>query len=144
MITDFYSSHASPQNVDQAFVQFVWSQLTQLPNIQVGSLEDAPEPGSVVSEEEVAQPKGKRKSKTAAKASKLGDGRKPGKSKVFVAAQEPNEAGSSNWKSMDALVARFGNKLRLAVDKETAWVSLTGSHARVSKLAIQSIVVADD
>lgn len=109
----------------------MWSQLTQLPNIQVGSLEDAPELGSAEPEEEAPQPKGKRKNKTAAKASKLGDGRKPGKSKVFLPAQEPDEAGSSNWKSMDALVARYGNKLRLAVDKETAWVSLTGSHARV-------------
>lgn len=51
---------------------------------------------------------------------------------VFTPATKPVDDESEDWRLRPAMEARFGSKLRMTVDEETAWLSLTGSHSRVS------------
>ena len=123
-IDEFYA-HPSPgstpgQAVDDAFCAFVWSVIVQQPSVRVGTV---PEGGST---EVYIAPQASALRKAKAK----GEG----------AVEEPPAAtgldivDSATIRPLDDLKEEYGDKLRIAVDPETTFAALTGSHIRVGLL----------
>ena len=141
-IQSFYASSSTSQNIDNAFIDFVWSQLVSLPEIRIGSYDQEVVPATQQQENVEATPAPEpltKESKKAARAQIRGRGRSlmdarldKGPRSVFTPATKPVDADSKDWRLRPAMEARFGSKLRMTVDEETAWLSLTGSHSRVS------------
>ncbi|KAI0786110.1 hypothetical protein C8Q75DRAFT_304194 [Abortiporus biennis] len=118
-IAEFYSTSQPPkqQNIDDAFCAFLWSVIVHQPGVLVGV---APE--GAHNEVYVApQPSSKRKGKLPE------DAPDPALSTLSAI---PDAA----TKSLVDLQQEYGDKLRIAVDPETTFVALTGSHIRPAKL----------
>ncbi|KAG1769612.1 hypothetical protein EDD22DRAFT_1048040 [Suillus occidentalis] len=118
-IVGFYSHNAThPQVVDDAFCAFVWSIIAQQPTVRVGII-----PAGVSSEVYVA-PQTSAKRKAAAKG------------EVLVEETPPSLTLVKNARdmSLEDLKAEYGEDLRIAVDPETSFAAITGSHIRSSKL----------
>ncbi|KAI9068032.1 hypothetical protein FKP32DRAFT_1588061 [Trametes sanguinea] len=130
-IVDFYahppagSSDAiqgREQNVDDAFCAFVWSVIVQRPNVRVGTVP----PGA--SSEVYIAPQASVVRKGKAKAG-CGDAEGGG-----VAASALELIPDASIRSLEDLKNEYGDRLRIAVDPETTFAALTGSHIRPSKL----------
>ncbi|KAG2057154.1 hypothetical protein BDR06DRAFT_952287 [Suillus hirtellus] len=118
-IVGFHSHDAThPQVVDDAFCAFVWSIVVQQPTVRVGTVP----PG--VSEVYVA-PQTSAKRKAAAKGEVLVEEAPPSLTLVENARD----------RSLEDLKAEYGEDLRIAVDPETSFAAITGSHIRSSKLS---------
>lgn len=118
-IVGFYSHDAThPQVVDDAFCAFVWSIIAQQPTVRVGTI-----PAGVSSEVYVA-PQTSAKRKAAAKGEVLVEEAPPSLTLVKNARD----------RSLEDLKAEYGEDLRIAVDPETSFAAITGSHIRSSKL----------
>ncbi|KAI0757275.1 hypothetical protein C8Q80DRAFT_1132805 [Daedaleopsis nitida] len=123
-IADFYSHPSSNQvqgqNVDDAFCAFVWSVIVQQPGVRVGTI----------------PPGGSTEVYIAPQASAI----RKSKAKGEDAADEPAPATGLDIvldaavRSLEDLRQQYGDQLRIAVDPETTFAALTGSHIRPSKL----------
>ncbi|KAG1889373.1 hypothetical protein F4604DRAFT_1877037 [Suillus subluteus] len=119
-IVGFYSHDAThPQVVDDAFCAFVWSIVVQQPTVRVGTV-----PVGVSSEVYIA-PQTSAKRKAAAKGEVLVEEAPPSLTLVENARD----------RSLEDLKAEYGEDLRIAVDPETSFAAITGSHIRSSKLS---------
>ncbi|KAG2345257.1 hypothetical protein BDR05DRAFT_1058382 [Suillus weaverae] len=119
-IVGFHSHDAThPQVVDDAFCAFVWSIVVQQPTVRVGTV-----PAGVSSEVHVA-PQTSAKRKAAAKGEVLAEEAPPSLTLVENARD----------RSLEDLKAQYGEDLRIAVDPETSFAAITGSHIRPSKLS---------
>ncbi|KAG2045206.1 hypothetical protein BDR03DRAFT_989022 [Suillus americanus] len=119
-IVGFYSHDAThPQVVDDAFCAFVWSIVVQQPTVRVGTV-----PVGVSSEVYIA-PQTSAKRKAAAKGEVLVEEAPPSLTLVENARD----------RSLEDLKAEYGEDLRIAVDPETSFAAITGSHFRSSKLS---------
>ncbi|KAG1810103.1 uncharacterized protein HD556DRAFT_1428263 [Suillus plorans] len=119
-IVGFHSHDAThPQVVDDAFCAFVWSIVVQQPTVRVGTV-----PPGVSSEVHVA-PQTSAKRKAAAKGEVLVEEAPPSLTLVENARD----------RSLEDLKAEYGEDLRIAVDPETSFAAITGSHIRSSKLS---------
>ncbi|KAG0697275.1 hypothetical protein DFH29DRAFT_947152 [Suillus ampliporus] len=119
-IVGFHSHDAThPQVVDDVFCAFVWSIVVQQPTVRVGTV-----PAGVSSEVYVA-PQTSAKRKAAAKG------------EVFVEEAPPSLALVENARarSLEDLKTEYGEDIRIAVDPETSFAAITGSHIRSSKLS---------
>ncbi|KAG2123565.1 hypothetical protein DEU56DRAFT_45236 [Suillus clintonianus] len=119
-IVGFHSHDAThPQVVDDAFCAFVWSIVVQQPTVRVGTV-----PAGISSEVYIA-PQTSAKRKAAAKG------------EVLVEEAPPSLALVENAreKSLEDLKAEYGEDIRIAVDPETSFAAITGSHIRSSKLS---------
>lgn len=116
-IVDFYAHRTSEaaQTVDDAFCAFVWSVILQQPNILVGVV---PEDAQGTDVYIAPQPSSKRKAK--ANDDETAD--------AVVTLEVIPDAAS---RSLEELIQQYGDTLRMAVDQETSFVALTGSHNRV-------------
>lgn len=115
-IAGFYSSQDDhPQHVDDAFCAFVWSLVVQQPSVRVGTLP----PGSI-SEVYIA-PQTSARRKAAAKGEELTEGAPS--SLVLVE--------DARHRHLEDLRREYGDHLRIAVDPETSFAAITGSHIRV-------------
>ncbi|KAM5532192.1 hypothetical protein V8D89_014148 [Ganoderma adspersum] len=125
-ISDFYSS-SSPgrvqgQKVDDAFCAFVWSAIVQQPGVRVGTLP----PGSSTDVYIAPQASAIKKAKA--------------KGEDTTAAEEPAAAtgldivDDAAIRPLEDLREQHGDALRVAVDPETTFAALTGSHIRPSRL----------
>ena len=118
-LRDFVASYYSDslqQVVDNAYFAFVWSLVVSQRTVQVGTV-----PDGVTTEVYIApQQSQKRKSKSAV------DDTTP----VTLLALLP-EAGST---TLDDLQLKYGDALRVAVDAETSFAAITGTHIRVCPL----------
>jgi oxalate---CoA ligase len=116
-IAGFYahSFELPPQNVDDAFCAFFWNVIVQQPTVRVGVM-----PQGVTTEVYIApQSSAKRKAKAR------------GEEPVEEAPPVLDSIADAETKSLDQLKSEHGEKLRIAVDPETSFAAITGSHLRV-------------
>lgn len=124
-----YYSHPSPsqaqgQNVDDAFCALVWSFIVQQPGVRVGTIP----PGGSTEVYIAPQASAVRKAKAKAKA------------KGEEAMEEPeartglDSVPDAAIRPLEDLIRQYGDQLRIAVDLETTFVALTGSHIRVCRV----------
>ncbi|KAL4080394.1 hypothetical protein V8B97DRAFT_1863880 [Scleroderma yunnanense] len=119
-IVAFYNNHDGPQQiVDDAFCAFLWSVIVQQLAVRVGVV-----PPGITSEVYVA-PQARTKRKAAAKGEDVVEDTPPTLQIIENARQM----------SLDELKHRYGDVLRIAVDPETSFVAITGSHIRPAKLS---------
>ncbi|KAF7975758.1 hypothetical protein HWV62_8551 [Athelia sp. TMB] len=120
-IIGFYNVDAThSQRVDDAFCAFVWSLIAQQPTVRVGTMP----PGSATEVFIAPQTSAKRK------AAQKGEEVLPDE-----AAPALNIIPNATAKSLEDLKAEHGDELRIAVDPETCFAAITGSHIRPSKLS---------
>lgn len=118
-IVNYYNSSDGPQQVvDDTFCAFVWSVVVQQPAVRVGFV-----PPGVTSEVYVA-PQIKTKRKAAATGEELVED-KPSLEVI----------GDARGKALEELKQQYGDDLRIAVDPQTCFVAITGSHIRPAKLS---------
>ncbi|OAX37287.1 hypothetical protein K503DRAFT_866963 [Rhizopogon vinicolor AM-OR11-026] len=119
-IVGFYSHGiAHPQVVDDPFCAFVWSIVVEQPTVRVGTV-----PVDISSEVYIA-PQTSAKRKAAAKG------------EVHVEEAPPSLilVENARERSLEDLKAEYGEDIRIAVDPETSFAAITGSHIRSSKLS---------
>lgn len=118
-IVNYYNNSDGPQQVvDDTFCAFVWSVVVQQPAVRVGFV-----PPGVTSEVYVA-PQIKTKRKAAATGEELVED-KPSLEVI----------GDARGKALEELKQQYGDDLRIAVDPQTCFVAITGSHIRPAKLS---------
>ncbi|KAI6106113.1 hypothetical protein EDD16DRAFT_203635 [Pisolithus croceorrhizus] len=118
-IVNYYnSSDGLEQLVDDAFCAFVWSVVVQQPAVRVGVV-----PPSITSEVYVA-PQIKTKRKAAATGEELAEDR-----------PSLEVIGDARGKALEELKQQYGDDLRIAVDPQTCFAAITGSHIRPAKLS---------
>ncbi|KAG7098926.1 hypothetical protein E1B28_000821 [Marasmius oreades] len=120
-VRGFYESHPSVlrQNVDDAFCAFVWSLIVQQPTVSVGQI-----PDGVTSEVWIApQTSAKRKANAR------------GEVHVETQPRELNIVPDAKIRPLEELQAEYGEKLRIACNRDAIYASITGSHIRFSKLS---------
>jgi hypothetical protein len=111
------TSHLT-QTIDDSFISFLWRSLCDLQEIRLGVLQVAASENGDADEV---------KTKTvSSRGGKLNRDARRGVQHVFVPLDEAEKS-----RSMEELVALYGSRLRLAVDPETCWVTMTGGHDRV-------------
>ncbi|KAF8845363.1 hypothetical protein BDN67DRAFT_941224 [Paxillus ammoniavirescens] len=119
-IVGFYSAQDShSQVVDDALCAFVWSVVVQQPSVRVGTV-----PPGVTSEVYIA-PQMSAKRKAAAKGNAIAEEALP--SLLLVE--------NARKMSLEDLMRQYGDDLRIAVDPETSFAAITGSHIRPPKLS---------
>ncbi|KAI0651544.1 hypothetical protein C8Q79DRAFT_933943 [Trametes meyenii] len=122
-VVDFYAqpgpSGVQGQNVDDGFCAFVWSVIVQQPGVRVGTV-----PSGSSTEVYVA-PQASVIKKAKAKGEETGE---PAAATALDIIQD------ATIRSLDDLRNEYGDRLRVAVDPETTFAALTGSHIRPSKL----------
>ncbi|KAF9243844.1 hypothetical protein BU15DRAFT_86274 [Melanogaster broomeanus] len=119
-IAGFYGTQDGHQQVvDDAFCAFVWSVVVHQPSVRVGTV-----PPGVTSEVYIA-PQASAKRKAAAKGNEFAEEAHP--SLLFVE--------DAHKRSLEDLKRQYGDDLRIAVDPETSFAAITGSHIRPPKLS---------
>ena len=131
-ITEFYSHPSSSevlgQNVDDAFCAFIWSMIVQQPGVRVGTIPPGGSTEVYIAPQASAVRKAKAKGGEAVE-----DVPMPGLDIVEDAAVRP----------LEDLRQQYGDQLRIAVDPETTFAALTGSHIRVRGCSSHKRVGAD-
>jgi oxalate---CoA ligase len=103
--------------VDDAFHVFAWSIIVQQPTVCVGTI-----PPGVTTEVYVApQPSANRK------------GKAKGEEHVTDEAYALQIIPDAKHRPLHSLKADYGDALRIAVDPETSFAAITGSHIRVRR-----------
>ncbi|KAK0198496.1 hypothetical protein F5146DRAFT_1158718 [Armillaria mellea] len=120
-IFDFYSHNSSSaaQNTDDSFCAFVWSLVVQQPNVLVGT-----KPAGVNSEVWIA-PQTSAKRKASAK----------GESFVETRPAQLATIPDARSRSLEDLIKEYGDDLRIAVDPDSIYAAVTGSHIRFPKMS---------
>ncbi|KAI0067924.1 hypothetical protein BV25DRAFT_1819394 [Artomyces pyxidatus] len=118
-IADFFSA-SHPQVVDDAYLAFVWSVVVRQPTVRVGTV-----PPGTTTEVYIA-PQQSKKKKAKAENEEIPEPA-PRTELVII----PDAAK----RTFDELRAQYGDELRIAVDPETCFAAITGSHTRPSKLS---------
>lgn len=120
-IVDFYSHNSSSaaQNTDDSFCTFVWSLVVQQPNVLVGT-----KPAGVNSEVWVA-PQTSAKRKASAK----------GESLIETRPAQLETIPDAKSRSLEDLIKEYGDDLRIAVDPDSIYAAVTGSHIRFPKMS---------
>ncbi|KAI6046107.1 hypothetical protein EDC04DRAFT_1872913 [Pisolithus marmoratus] len=118
-IVNYYSNSDGPQQVvDDTFCAFVWSIVVQQPAVRVGVV-----PPGITSEVYVA-PQMKVKRKAATTGEELAEDR-----------PSLQVIGDARGKTLEELKQQHGDDLRVAVDPQTCFAAITGSHIRPAKLS---------
>ncbi|KAG6333065.1 hypothetical protein ID866_6027 [Astraeus odoratus] len=119
-ITAFYNGYDGPQQVvDDALCAFVWSVIVLRPEVCVGVI-----PPGITSEVYIA-PQTSAKRKAAAKGEQLFEDGPP----VLQVIED------ARTKTLQELKSQYGEDLRIAVDPQTSFAAITGSHIRPAKLS---------
>lgn len=119
-IRDFHAHSQPPQNVDAAYCAFVWSIIVPQPEVRVGLAPEG-EPEVFVA----PQPsKGTKQKKKKAEEEDDDDD-------DVAAAGALEVVDDAAVRSLEDLKAQYGDHLRIAVDPQTSFVAITGSHIRV-------------
>lgn len=113
----FYTIDATlPQTVDDSFCAFVWSLVVQQPTVRVGII-----PQGAATEVYIAtQISAKRKAEAK------------GEEVVEEQVSTLDVVPDATTRSLHDLKTRYGDGLRIAVDPDTSFAAITGSHLRVS------------
>lgn len=112
----FYTIDAThPQTVDDSFCAFVWSLIVQQPTVRVGTI-----PSGAATEVYIAtQTSAKRKAEAK------------GEEVVVGHASTLDVVPDATEASLQDLKTQYGDGLRIAVDPDTSFAAITGSHLRV-------------
>ncbi|BGP35225.1 hypothetical protein JCM10296v2_007057 [Rhodotorula toruloides] len=128
------------QRVDDAFLSFVWDALISQPGVRVGVLSQLAAPAG---EEPKVEDQGNQDGAPPAEGKDAEDAKtakgKGKKKKIERKAQGPTHQvrvieGDEREEGRAALQERYGDNLRILAGEETAWVAITGSHARPTSL----------
>ncbi|PCH33343.1 hypothetical protein WOLCODRAFT_159996 [Wolfiporia cocos MD-104 SS10] len=118
-VEGFYAHHGAPQKVDDAYCAFVWAIIVQQPAVRVGTV-----PPNAANEVYIAPQASARR-----KAKEKGED---------VAETLPSTAfeiiPDAELRPLEELWREYGDSLRIAIDPETTFTAITGSHIRPSKL----------
>ncbi|KAJ7596727.1 hypothetical protein C8J56DRAFT_295687 [Mycena floridula] len=119
-VVDFYTDNLlQSQNTDDAFCSFVWSLVVRRPTVRVGTV-----PDGVSSDIWVApQTSAKRKALLA------------GQEHVSEAPPELALIPDAKSRSLDDLIAEYGDSLRIGLDSDAIYAIITGSHIRYPKMS---------
>lgn len=110
-----HNSVSHPQTVDDSFYKFVWSIILQQPTVRVGII-----PEGAATEVYIApQTSAKRKAKAK------------GEEHTEEIPPTLDIVADAKSRSLDDLKAEYGDNLRIAVDPDTSFAAITGSHIRV-------------
>lgn len=114
-VSDFFSQHTASltQNVDEAYLVFVWSLIVQQPTVRIGVV-----PPGVPTEVFVAPQNNKTKARD-------GDTEPAQVTQLDIIPEAKS-------KSLAELKIQYGDTLRIAVNGESSFVAITGLHHRVS------------
>ncbi|TDL28869.1 hypothetical protein BD410DRAFT_738661 [Rickenella mellea] len=119
-IHDFHNSNPThPQVQDSTYHSFVWSIISQQPAVRIG----IPPPGQNNEVYVPLQAKAAKKAKDA------------GTDQQVPTAMTLQVIPEARVSSLEDLSAKYGDRLRIAVDPETSFAAITGSHVRPSKLS---------
>jgi len=113
-INEFYHKNVA-QTVDDGYCAFVWSVIVQEPTVRVGVLPPGEHTEVYVALQRSAQKKAKKK------------GEEVVEDPVAALSIVPD----ATMRGLDQLKAEYGDSLRIAVDPETSFAAITGSHIRV-------------
>ncbi|KZT06305.1 uncharacterized protein LAESUDRAFT_726133 [Laetiporus sulphureus 93-53] len=121
-IQGFYARNSSTaaQKVDDAYCAYVWAVIAQQPTVRVGMVP----PGGATEVHIAPQASAKRKAKTK--------GEKP--PEALPAPEGLQIIPDAAIRPLEELRAEYGEGLRIAVDSDTAFTAITGSHIRHPKL----------
>lgn len=115
-IVDFYANNAlQSQNTDDAFCGFVWSLVVQRPTVRVGTV-----PPGLTSEVWIA-PQASAKRKALLNGEEI----------VPEAPPKLDIVPDAKSKSLQDLEKQYGDRLRIALDPDAIYATITGSHIRV-------------
>jgi oxalate---CoA ligase len=115
-IVGFYTVDAThPQKIDDSFCAFVWSLIVQQSTVRVGII-----PSGAATEVYIA-------TQTSAKRKAEAKGEEIVEEQVSTLDVVPD----ASTRSLDDLKAQYGDDLRIAVDPDTSFAAITGSHLRV-------------
>ncbi|GJJ08438.1 hypothetical protein Clacol_002654 [Clathrus columnatus] len=118
-IHDYYETSTSfVQTLDDGFYAFVWQLLQQQPSVQIGLVQET-------SLEVYIAPQKSKKSVETEQLITAGDS-------IYGGGLKPIDNGKTL--ALTELIQTFGESLHIAVDPETCFCALTGSHIRQSKL----------
>ncbi|KAI8995421.1 hypothetical protein BD414DRAFT_410090 [Trametes punicea] len=129
-IVDFYAHPSETsgdrvqgrkQNVDDAFCAFVWSVIVQQPAVRVGTVPEGTSAEVCIAPQASASKKAKAKGEEAVE-------------DEVAPASALQVIPDANIRPLNDLKNEYGDRLRIAVDPETTFAALTGSHTRPSKL----------
>lgn len=122
-IEEYYSAGSDPniksQTVDEAFRSFVWSLVVQEPSVTVGLVPEGSSPVYIA-----PQPSVVRKQAKAQSAAPSEPSNSPAKLESLASAEVQES-------SLPELIQKYGETLRIAVDHETSFQAITGTHVRV-------------
>ncbi|KAI0047812.1 hypothetical protein FA95DRAFT_1558689 [Auriscalpium vulgare] len=119
-ITNFYIRRQVAQTVDDAYLAFAWGLIVGHPTVRVGLI-----PPGITTEVYIApQTSKKRKAKAEA-----------GEADNSAHVSELLIVADAHIHTLEELRTRYGDELRIAVDPETAFAAITGSHTRPAKLS---------
>ncbi|KIO22744.1 hypothetical protein M407DRAFT_216113 [Tulasnella calospora MUT 4182] len=125
-IEEYYSGGSDPniksQTVDEAFRAFVWSLVVQETSVSVGLVPEGSSPVYIA-----PQPSVVRKQAKAQIAAPSEPSNSPAKLESLASAEVQES-------SLPELVQKYGETLRIAVDHETSFQAITGTHVRSPKL----------
>jgi hypothetical protein len=117
-IVGFYTIDAThPQTVDDSFCAFIWSLIVQQPTVRVGTI-----PPDAATEVYIATQTSAKK-KAEAKGEEI----------VVEHASTLDVVADAASRSLEDLKAQYGDGLRIAVDPDTSFAAITGSHLRVGQ-----------
>ncbi|KAJ3736873.1 hypothetical protein DFJ43DRAFT_382574 [Lentinula guzmanii] len=118
-IKDFYSHSTTNQQVDEAFSAFVWSLIVQQPTVLVGTI-----PLDITSEVWIApQVSAKRKANAR------------GEEHVLTEPSALNLVPDAKSRPLADLQREYGNRLRIAGDRDSIYAAITGTHIRFPKMS---------
>ena len=121
----FYTHRAPPrQKLDDAYYAFVWAVLVQQPNVRVGVVPEGAGTDVYIAPQNSAKRKAKAKGEEIAEAAPV----------VLQVVQH------AAVRPLDELQREYGETLRIAVDPDTIFKALTGSHIRVRCLSTPQFV----
>jgi transcription factor C subunit 3 len=115
-IVDFYATSLYPQNADDSFCAFVWSLVVQQPSVRIGTV-----PAGITSEVWVA-PQVSAKRKATAK----------GEEFVPVTPFHLDIVPDAKSRQLSDLISEYGDQLRIALDPDSIYAAITGTHLRAS------------
>ncbi|GAA5870532.1 hypothetical protein JCM3774_003701 [Rhodotorula dairenensis] len=145
-------SNARTQKVDDAFITFVWNALIDLPDVRIGVFSKLESHDTSAAKENAVQktdPAKRDEDALMEAADQTGDGDdtapeasgsgKRKKKKIERKLEGPTHEmrilpAAERELGREALMEKYGDRLRVLSGEETTWVAITGSHLRPSSL----------
>jgi oxalate---CoA ligase len=129
-IQGYHALKNRPQTIDTSYCSFVWTLVIQQENIRVGFVPEGSSPVYIA-----PQPSQMRKNKKRKRESSIveeEDDQGPEQAEVAQASLQPIDCREVAERSLEELAEKHGEALRIAVDHDTSFAAITGSHIRVS------------